>query len=87
MKTFQEKLELGEYLKEFLQPDDQTAIIELIWENLLENDLSFAVTDCDNDIVGICLNMDGQDQPDLSTFSTGLGIIIELVHSIESPIL
>lgn len=66
--------------------NDQKLLIEQVWDYLLETDLSFAITDRDNDIVGISLNVDGQDQPKIS-ISNGLGIIVEFMNSIERPVL
>lgn len=86
MMTFQEKLELGTYLIESFDFNDQKLLIEQVWDYLLETDLSFAITDSDNDIVGISLNVDGQDQPKIS-ISNGLGIILEFINSIEKPVL
>lgn len=86
MMTFHEKLELGTYLMECVDINDQKLLIEQVWDYLLETDLSFAITDRDNDIVGISLNVDGQDQPKIS-ISNGLGIIVEFMNSIERPVL
>lgn len=66
--------------------NDQKDYIEQIWEYILEKDLSFAVTDRDGNIVGICLNKDGQDQPK-TMITNPFGIIVDFLDSIEIPFL
>lgn len=82
--TFAEKSDLLTYL--ITNDNDQKDFIEQSWDYLLEKDLSFVVTDRDGDIVGISLNIDGQDPPEVTT-SAELGVIIEFLDSVEKPVL
>lgn len=84
--TFSEKLDLGIYLSAQSYYDNYKQLIEQSWNYILEKNLSFAVTDRNGDIVGISLNIDGQDPPHF-TINDSLGVILEFLDSIEKPIL
>ncbi len=82
--SFYEKSDLGIHLAD--HRDEQIVFIDLVWDYLLEKDISFIVTDCDCNVVGISLNVDGQYPPDFEMNNT-LGIIVRFMNSIEKPIL
>lgn len=84
--TFSEKMDLGAYLSAQSYYNDYKELITQSWDYLLEKNLSFAVTDRKGDIVGTSLNIDGQDQPNV-TINGSLAIILEFLDSIEKPIL
>lgn len=84
--SFHDKSDLGFYLKERLMLNDEKEFIERTWDYLLEKDLSFAVTDRDNNIVGFSLNTDGQDPPKIS-IANAFGITLELVDSAQKYVL
>lgn len=87
MKTFYDKFDLIPHLMVQTHRDDIEEAIGQIWEYLLEKDLSFAVTDFDDDIVGVSLNTDGQDPPNLTLNTDFLHYIFGFLISIETPVL
>lgn len=66
--------------------NDYKEFIEKIWDYLLEKDLSFVVTDLVGNIVGISLNVDGQDPPKI-TIKNSVEILLDFLFSIEKPAL
>lgn len=84
--TYHEKWDLGSYLAEMSNHNDHKDFIEQTWEYIVEKDLSFAVTDSNGDIVGVSINKDGQDTPNLQ-IPNSLGVILKFLHSVEKPVL
>lgn len=77
---------MGAYVLDRFDYIDPKDFVEQTWEYLIEKDLSFAVTDRDGNIVGVSINKDGEDMPEINIVNS-LGIILEFFDSIEKPFL
>lgn len=77
-------------MEQWLKPDiyrtDYADIIDLIYEVLVEKDLSFVVKDNANRSVGVALNFDARDEPEV-VCNNKLIIVFEFLETIERPIL
>ncbi|KAJ6640252.1 Mycosubtilin synthase subunit C [Pseudolycoriella hygida] len=83
--SFFEKADLEQWLKPNILFTDYGDIIEELWERIVEKDLSFVVKDEDNQIIGVALNFDARDEPEL-TVTSKLIIVFEFLEHVEGPI-
>lgn len=51
----------------------------------MEKDLSFVVTDEENQIIGVALNFDARDEPEV-TVTSKMIIVFEFLEHVEGPI-
>ncbi|CAH1280253.1 unnamed protein product [Diabrotica balteata] len=83
--SFYEKADLEQWVKPDISPKDYAELMEKLWEPLLEQNLSFIVKNEYGKIVGVALNFDARDEPDVEITSK-LTVIFEFLESIEGPI-
>lgn len=83
--SFFEKADLEQWLKPDILFTDYGDIIEEIWGPIVDKDLSFVVKDEDNQIIGVALNFDARDEPEL-TVTSKMIIVFEFLEHVEGPI-
>lgn len=64
---------------------DNRDIVEQTWEYILEKDISYAIADTSNNLIGIALNFDFFDEPKI-TLNTKLMIIFDIIESLKQPL-
>lgn len=80
-----EKGALLQFFRPQLQVSDTGELLDLIWDDLLEKDLSFLVKDKGNRTVGVSLSFDARHEPVLTSTSR-LKAIFDLLETMETPI-
>ena len=83
--SFFEKADLEQFIKDEILPSDYSDILEMIWQVLIDKDLSFVVKDKDGRSVGVSLNFDAHDEPEVVVKSK-LIVIFEFLEFLEGPI-
>uniref|UniRef100_A0A182JJ91 AMP-dependent synthetase/ligase domain-containing protein n=1 Tax=Anopheles atroparvus TaxID=41427 RepID=A0A182JJ91_ANOAO len=83
--SFFEKADLEQWLKPQIYETDYKDILEDIWTVLIEKGLSFIVKDETGRSVGVSLNFDARDEPEV-TVTSKLIIVFEFLESVEGPI-
>uniref|UniRef100_A0A182QGJ1 AMP-dependent synthetase/ligase domain-containing protein n=1 Tax=Anopheles farauti TaxID=69004 RepID=A0A182QGJ1_9DIPT len=83
--SFFEKADLEQWLKPQIYETDYRDILEDIWTVLIEKGLSFIVKDDTGRSVGVSLNFDAHDEPEV-TVTSKLIIVFEFLESVEGPI-
>ncbi|VVC31519.1 AMP-binding, conserved site,AMP-dependent synthetase/ligase,Phosphopantetheine binding ACP domain [Cinara cedri] len=85
-ESFYEKADMEHWLKPKVPYSDYTDILEMLWEPLLEKDLSFVVHSKESDqLLGAALNFDALDEPEVE-FNGRLSVIFEFLEYLEGPI-
>lgn len=83
--SFFEKAELEQQLKPNIRYSDYEELLGCIWQPLVEKAYSFLVKDENNRIIGVALNFDANDEPEVPC--TGpLTVIFEFLDFVEVPI-
>ncbi|XP_058061317.1 beta-alanyl-bioamine nonribosomal peptide synthetase ebony [Anopheles bellator] len=83
--SFFEKADLEQWLKPQIFETDYRDILEDIWPVLIEKGLSFIVKDHTGRSVGVSLNFDARDEPEV-TVTSKLLIVFEFLEFVEGPI-
>lgn len=83
--SFMEKAELEQQLKPNLNYNDYVELLELIWNPLVEKGYSFIIKNENSRIIGVALNFDANDEPEVD-ISGPLSIIFEFLDFLEVPI-
>ncbi|XP_041783947.1 mycosubtilin synthase subunit C [Anopheles merus] len=83
--SFFEKADLEQWLKPQIHETDYRDILEDIWTVLIEKGLSFIVKDETGRPVGVSLNFDAHDEPEV-TVTSKLIIVFEFLEFVEGPI-
>ncbi|CAH1976278.1 unnamed protein product [Acanthoscelides obtectus] len=83
--SFYHKADLEQWILSELSEADYRELIDAIWEPLLEKNLSFVVKSETGKIVGVALNFDARDEPEVEIKSK-LTVIFEFLEAIEGPI-
>lgn len=76
---------MEQWLKPNILRTDYRDILELIWDVLVEKDLSFVVNNEQNETVGVALNFDARDEPEVAVTNL-LIIVFEFLEFVEGPI-
>lgn len=84
--SFYEKAELEQFVRPAIDRADYKEAFDPIWHLLVEQGLSFVVKSADKETLGVCLNFDLNDEPEVE-MSPGLTCIFELLDSLERPIM
>lgn len=84
--SFYEKAELEQFVQPAIDRRDYKEAFDPIWHKLVEQGLSFTVKSANNETLGVCLNFDLNDEPEVE-MSPGLTCIFELLDSLERPIM
>lgn len=80
-----EKAELEQQLKPNINTNDYVELLEAIWNPLVEKGYSFIIKDENSQIIGVALNFDANDEPEVD-ISGPLSIIFEFLDFLEVPI-
>lgn len=83
--SFYEKADIEQYIKDDILRTDYADILEMIWEVLVEKDLSFIIKDSTGRSVGVSLNFDARDEPAVEVNSK-LIVVFEFLEFLEGPI-
>lgn len=84
--SFYEKAELEQFVRPAINRGDYKVTFDPIWHLLVEQGLSFVIKNTNNETLGVCLNFDLRDEPDVE-LSPGLTCVFELLESLERPIM
>lgn len=84
-KSFYEKADIEQYIKHDILRTDYADILESIWEVLVAKDLSFIIQDANGRSVGVALNFDAHDEPEVQVHSK-LIVVFEFLEFLEGPI-
>jgi hypothetical protein len=83
--SFYEKADIEQYIKDDILRTDYADILEMIWEVLVEKDLSFIIQNASGQSVGVALNFDARDEPAVEVNSK-LIVVFEFLEFLEGPI-
>lgn len=83
--SFYEKADIEQFIKDDILRTDYADILEAIWEVLVEKDLSFLIKDKSGRSVGVALNFDARDEPEIEVHSK-LIVVFEFLEFLEGPI-
>lgn len=83
--SFYEKADIEQFIKNDILRTDYADILEAIWEVLVAKDLSFIIQDSNGKSVGVALNFDARDEPEVQVHSK-LIVIFEFLEFLEGPI-
>lgn len=83
--SFFEKADLENWLKPNILYTDYGDIFEAIFEELVSKDISFIVTDLNGRMVGVSLNLDAHDEPEV-IINSQLTKVFEFLEFVEGPI-
>jgi hypothetical protein len=84
-KSFYEKADIEQYIKDEILRTDYGDILEMIWGVLVEKGLSFIIQDASGRSVGVALNFDARDEPEVQVNSK-LIVVFEFLEYLEGPI-
>jgi hypothetical protein len=84
-KSFYEKADIEQYIKNEILRTDYGDILETIWGVLVEKGLSFIIQDASGRSVGVALNFDARDEPEVQVNSK-LIVVFEFLEYLEGPI-
>ncbi|KAJ9600664.1 hypothetical protein L9F63_026200 [Diploptera punctata] len=85
-ESFYEKADLEQWLKPNIHREDYKELTDKLWAPLVEKNLSFLVKDkTTNAPVGVALNFDAHDEPEVNIASK-LEIVFEFLEHLEGPI-
>lgn len=84
-KSFFTKSEIDQFLPG-LKIEHYIEVLSQMWEKATKNGYSFMVKNDKKDLVGVSLNFDAQDEPDVKT-ENPLKIIFDFLHFVETPVL
>lgn len=76
---------MEQWLKPQIYRSDYAEIIEDIWDFTVEKDLSFMVKDAKDRCVGVALNFDARDEPEVNIRSKLL-TVFTFLEFLEGPI-
>lgn len=83
--SFYEKADIEQYIKNDILVTDYADILEMIWEILVAKELSFIIKDSNGRSVGVALNFDARDEPEVQ-INSKLIVIFEFLEFLEGPI-
>lgn len=83
--SFYQKADLEQWIISEITEEDYVELMDALWEPLIEKDLSFIVKSETGKIVGVALNFDARDEPEVEIKSR-LTVIFEFLETLEAPI-
>lgn len=84
--SFFQKADLEQYILSQISATDYTELLEVLWKPLVEKNLSFVAKSADTGkVIGVSLNFDAHDEPEVEIKSK-LTIIFEFLEFLEGPI-
>lgn len=72
-------------MKSQIHPTDYAGLLNALWRSMVEKEYSFVVKDVDGRIIGVALNFDAHDEPDVQLVG-GLETIFIFLDHLEVPI-
>ena len=85
-ESFYEKADLEQWLKPNIHREDYKELTDKLWGPLVEKNLSFLIKDKVTDApVGVALNFDAHDEPEVNIASK-LEVVFEFLEHLEGPI-
>lgn len=85
-ESFYNKADLEQWLMQAIVKEDYRIMMELLWKPLVEKNLSFAVKSSqDGRMIGVALNFDLWDEPEL-ILDSKLMVVFEFLEYLEAPI-
>ncbi|XP_031828206.1 nonribosomal peptide synthetase ebony [Nomia melanderi] len=85
-ESFYSKADLEQWLIPSISRNDYRILMEILWEPLVEKNLSFVVkSSVDGRTIGVCLNFDLWDEPEV-ILDSKLTIIFDFLEYLEAPI-
>lgn len=83
--SFYHKADLEQWLIGEIFVSDYTELMEALWEPLLEKSLSFVTKTETGKVVGVGLNFDARDEPEV-VITSKLTVTFEFLEFIEGPV-
>lgn len=83
--SYHKKGDINRYFNKNVSRNDYVNFLEPIWDVVVENGLSFVIKDLTDRIVGVSLNFDAHEEPEVECNSQ-LVVFIELLEYLEGPI-
>lgn len=83
--SFYQKADLEQWLMPDIHVEDYPELLEAMWDAMVESELSFVARAEDGRAVGVALNFDANDEPEIEIKSK-LGVIFEFLEFLEAPI-
>lgn len=83
--SFYQKADLEQWIVSYISEADYTELMDALWKPLLEKGLSFVAKTEDGKVVGVALNFDARDEPEVQITSK-LEVIFEFLEFIEGPV-
>nr|CAH7759240.1 unnamed protein product [Callosobruchus chinensis] len=83
--SFYHKADLEQWILSDISESDYKELVDALWEPLVEKNLSFIVKSETGKIVGVALNFDARDEPEVEIKSR-LTVIFEFLEAIEAPV-
>lgn len=83
--SFYHKADLEQWIISEITEDDYVELLNVLWAPLVEKDLSFIVKSDTGKIVGVALNFDARDEPEVEIKSR-LTVIFEFLETVESSV-
>lgn len=84
-ESFFSKADLEHWILPLIQRSDYSELMTKLWEPLVEKGFSFVIKTKENEIVGVALNFDARDEPEVAIDSK-LSIIFDFLEYLEGPI-
>ncbi|KAJ8940685.1 hypothetical protein NQ318_017735 [Aromia moschata] len=83
--SFYQKADLEQWIISYISEPDYDELVDALWEPLLEKNLSFIVKSETGKLVGVALNFDARDEPEVEITSK-LTVIFEFLEFVEGPV-
>ncbi|KAF5303145.1 hypothetical protein FQR65_LT08308 [Abscondita terminalis] len=83
--SFYQKADLEQWIITEISESDYEVILETIWEDLKEKQLSFIVKTDNGKSVGVSLSFDARDEPEV-VLNSRLMVVFEMLENVEGPI-
>ncbi|GLV44403.1 ebony [Carabus blaptoides fortunei] len=83
--SFYEKADLEQWLMPDIYRDDYAELLEKIWQILIDKELSFVARTENGRAVGVALNFDARDEPEVE-INSKLSVIFEFLEYVEGPV-
>lgn len=83
--SFFQKADLEQWIITEVSAGDYSELMEELWKPLIEKELSFVVKTEKGKAVGVALNFDARDEPEVEIHSK-LTVIFEFLEYVEGPV-
>lgn len=83
--SFYNKADLEQWIISDISESVYAELMDKLWQPLIDKNLSFVAKNKADKIVGVALNFDARDEPEVEIESK-LTVIFEFLESIEGPI-